>query len=209
MTFTPKAFDLVHALSGGVPRMINLLCDRSLMVACEKQTSRIAEEHVVHAAGQLGQEIPKGKIKGEREEGAPVPSRRPLVIAAVLVLILLAAAVFALIGDPLEFLSRSHAVAATRRATTLAAARLTPLPAPAGMPVTLRRRRCRIVFGPDRHLRLRRQVELVERALSLQQGAGYMIDVLMAPDDLQRRVLVGRYATREEAENVRAQLGRR
>ena len=81
--FTPKAFDLVHALSGGVPRMINLLCDRSLMVACEKQTSRIAEEHVVHAAGQLGQEIPKGKIKGEREEGAPVPVAATL-IAAVL-----------------------------------------------------------------------------------------------------------------------------
>ena len=32
----------------------------------------------------------------------------------------------------------------------------------------------------------------------------YMIDVLMAPGDLQRRVLVGRYATREEAEKVRA-----
>ena len=66
VTFTPKAFDLVHSISGGVPRMINLLCDRALMVGCEKQTSRIAEEHVVHAAGQLGQEIPKGKIKGER-----------------------------------------------------------------------------------------------------------------------------------------------
>ena len=85
--FTPKAFDLVHVLSAGVPRVINLLCDRSLMIACEKQTSRIAEEHVVHAAGQLGQEIPKGKVKGEREEGAPEPSRRPLVIAAVLALI--------------------------------------------------------------------------------------------------------------------------
>src|SRR5688572_32804560 len=61
VTFTPKAFDLVHSISGGVPRMINLLCDRALMVGCEKQTSRIAEEHVVHAAGQLGLEIPEGK----------------------------------------------------------------------------------------------------------------------------------------------------
>ena len=32
VTFTPKAFDLVHSISGGVPRMINLLCDRALMI---------------------------------------------------------------------------------------------------------------------------------------------------------------------------------
>ena len=52
-----------------------------------------------------------------------------------------------------------------------------------------------------------RQVELVERTLSLQKLPVYWIDVLMAPGDLQRRVLVGRYATREEAEKVRAALG--
>ena len=52
-----------------------------------------------------------------------------------------------------------------------------------------------------------RQVELVERALTLQKLPVYMIDVLMAPGDLQRRVLVGRYATREEAEKARAALG--
>src|SRR5512145_3205745 len=40
VSFTPRAFDLVHAISGGVPRMINLLCDRSLMVGCDKQTHR-------------------------------------------------------------------------------------------------------------------------------------------------------------------------
>ena len=66
VSFTPKAFDLVHAVSGGVPRMINLLCDRALMVGCEAQTSRIAEEHIVKAAGQVGHEIPKGKVRGER-----------------------------------------------------------------------------------------------------------------------------------------------
>ena len=54
-----------------------------------------------------------------------------------------------------------------------------------------------------------RQVELVERALMLQKMPVYMLDVLMAPGDLQRRVLVGRYATREEAEKVRARLDRR
>src|SRR5688572_23552504 len=65
VTFTARAFDLVHALSGGVPRVINLICDRSLMAARQKETSRITEEHVVQAAGQLNLEIPKHKIKGE------------------------------------------------------------------------------------------------------------------------------------------------
>ena len=64
VTFTPKAFDLVHSISGGVPRMINLLCDRALMVGCEKQTSRITEEHVVHAAGQARAGNPEGQDQG-------------------------------------------------------------------------------------------------------------------------------------------------
>jgi general secretion pathway protein A len=145
VSFTPKAFDLVHALSGGVPRMINLLCDRALMFASEKQTSRIAEEHVVHAAGQLGQEIPKGKVKGEREEGAPVRSRRWLVIAAVLVLILLAAAVFALIGDPRELLEPEVTPSLPRVGVEQRwlPAQLTPLPTPAVM--TGERERLRVI----------------------------------------------------------------
>ncbi len=210
VSFTPKAFDLVHALSGGVPRMINLLCDRSLMFACEKQTSRIAEEHVVHAAGQLGQEIPKGKIKGEREEGAPVRSRRTLVLAVLLIVILLAAAVFASIGNPLELLGPGISPPLPRVAgeQRWLPAHVAPLPAPAGMPVPASPPPMpgsfSVLIGTYDSPR---QVELVERALILQKVPVYMIDVLMAPGDLQRRVLVGRYATREEAEKVRSDLG--
>lgn len=208
--FTPKAFDLVHALSGGVPRMINLLCDRSLMIACERQTSRIAEEHVVHAAGQLGQEIPKGKIKGEREEGAPVPSRRKVVltVAAVLVLVLLAAAAFAMIGNPLALLEPAVAPTLPRVEQRWLPAYLAPLPAPAGPPVPAppppMPGSFSVLIGTYDSAR---QVDLVERALVLQKVPVYMLDVLLAPGDLQRRVLAGRYATREEAEKVRAQLG--
>ncbi len=38
--------------------------------------------------------------------------------------------------------------------------------------------------------------------------APYTIDIFMAPNDLQRRVLLGRYATREEAEAARERLGK-
>ena len=208
--FTPKAFDLVHALSGGVPRVINLLCDRSLMDACDKQTSRIAEEHVVHAAGQLGQEIPKGKIRGDREDEPPVRSHRPLLVAVGLLVILLAAAaaVFALFGNPLELLAPGVTPAPPRVEQRWLPVPIPSLPLPAGIPMSAppppMPGSFSVLIGTYDSVR---QVELVERTLSLQNMPVYWIDVLVAPDDLQRRVLVGRYATRQEAEKVRAGLG--
>lgn len=209
VSFTPRAFDLVHSLSGGVPRVINLLCDRSLMSACEKQTSRITEEHVVHAAGQLGQEIPKGKIKGEPQDPAPVPSRRGPVFAVLLLVILLAAAAaaVALTGNPLAFLAGA-APPLARAETRALPAPITPLPVPAGMPAPNPEPPAdgpfAILIGTYDSIR---QVDLVERSLGMHEVPFYTVDVLLAPEDLQRRVLVGRFATLEEAEKVRATLG--
>jgi general secretion pathway protein A len=209
VSFTPKAFDLVHSLSGGVPRVINLLCDRSLMRACEKQTSRIAEEHVVHAAGQLGQEIPKGKIKGDLEEVAPVPSRRGPVFAVLLLVILLAAtaAAVALTGNPLALLAPEVTPPLPRVEQQWLPAQVTPLPAPAGMPAPLPgppvEGSFSILIGTYDSIR---QVDLIERSLSRENLPVYMIDVLVAPGDVRRRVMVGRFATREEAETMRATL---
>jgi len=52
-----------------------------------------------------------------------------------------------------------------------------------------------------------RQVELREAALRAQRLPIYLIDVILAPGDVRRRVLIGRYATREEADAVRQKLG--
>src|SRR5688572_30599079 len=41
VTFTPKALDLVQQYSNGIPRLINLLCDRSLLGAYSAQTARV------------------------------------------------------------------------------------------------------------------------------------------------------------------------
>ena len=46
----------------------------------------------------------------------------------------------------------------------------------------------------------------MEALLRARQQAPYSVDILMAPGDLQRRVLLGRYATREEAEAARLRL---
>jgi hypothetical protein len=53
-----------------------------------------------------------------------------------------------------------------------------------------------------------RDVQRVEALLRAGQQAPYSIDILIAPGDLQRRVLLGRYRTRAEAEAARAKLGK-
>ena len=53
VTFTPKALSLVHRYSGGIPRLINLLCDRSLLGGFSAQTTRIDHDIVATAAEGL------------------------------------------------------------------------------------------------------------------------------------------------------------
>ncbi len=51
VTFTPGGLDLVHEYSGGIPRLINMICDRALLNAYSAQTARI-EPEVIHAAAE-------------------------------------------------------------------------------------------------------------------------------------------------------------
>ena len=130
VSFTPRAFDLVHAVSGGVPRMINLLCDRALMAGCELQTSRIAEEHIVKAAGAVGHEIPKGKIRGERATPSSPVSRRVVILALLGVVMVTAAAVIYFVGNPMELI-RPGATPASAEASSDSHARVTRCAHPA------------------------------------------------------------------------------
>jgi general secretion pathway protein A len=51
VTFAPKAVELVQQYSGGIPRLINMLCDRALLIAFSAQTPRI-EPNMVDAAAE-------------------------------------------------------------------------------------------------------------------------------------------------------------
>ncbi len=67
-TFEPGALDRVHAYSGGVPRVINLLCDRALMVAAESQAH---DRHAgVHRCRGCAARSPETAMEGRcRVEG--------------------------------------------------------------------------------------------------------------------------------------------
>lgn len=210
VTFTPKAFDLVHAISGGVPRMINLLCDRSLMIACGKQTNQITEDDVVGAATQLGQDIPKGKIKGERASTAGASrsiSTRTIATAIALVLIVASLAGAAFLGNPLALGKAAPPpppkpparVAPTTLAALAAPADIATAPTiPPPLPAS-----AAILIGTFDNVK---DVERVETKLRALQFTPYEIDILMGPGDVQRRVLIGRYARREEVDAVLARL---
>jgi general secretion pathway protein A len=53
VVFTPAALRLVRDYTAGIPRLINLLCDRALVGGCSAQTTRIEEDMVAAAAQEL------------------------------------------------------------------------------------------------------------------------------------------------------------
>jgi general secretion pathway protein A len=53
VVFTPAALKVVYRYSGGIPRLINLLCDRALLGGYSVQTTRIDEKLVMSGAEGL------------------------------------------------------------------------------------------------------------------------------------------------------------
>jgi general secretion pathway protein A len=53
VTFTSQALQLVHRRSGGVPRLVNLICDRALLAGYVRGSRTIVTEMVQQAAGEV------------------------------------------------------------------------------------------------------------------------------------------------------------
>ena len=51
----------VHRWSGGIPRLINLICDRALLAAFSVRANRITPEMVTHAAESLDVQTPRAR----------------------------------------------------------------------------------------------------------------------------------------------------
>jgi general secretion pathway protein A len=211
VSFTPMAFDLVHALTGGVPRIINLVCDRALMVGCEQRTARIAEEHVAAAAAQLGIQVPKNKIKGERVSIATAlrPTGMVAAVIAVAIFGVLAVVVGYFVGNPVEVLRKDPYPPIPPSGARTLPPPASGIPAPATMPGALMipppiGGSFAIAVGTYTNAH---QVQIVESQLRAQKIEPYEIDVVMAPEDVQRRVLIGRFTTRKEADAMLEKLG--
>jgi general secretion pathway protein A len=110
VAFTPAALDAVHRLSQGVPRLINLLCDRALLAGYVSGARTIDADHVRRAGAEV---LP------------PRPSRVPRGLAAGVAAVALVA--LAGLGVWRALPARAGAPAPVPP-TTMAAA---PVPAPA------------------------------------------------------------------------------
>jgi general secretion pathway protein A len=92
--FEPDAIDLVHRFTGGVPRIINLICDRSLMAGQNARVHRITTGLIEEAAHNLGLKLPQAP-----RERAPEQFRLVALAAMLAMLVGMAAVLYAL---PLE-----------------------------------------------------------------------------------------------------------
>ena len=70
MSFSPKALDLVHRYTSGIPRLINLVCDRALLGGYSARINRITPEMVGAAAIGLDLAMPRRSMFGWLRRGA-------------------------------------------------------------------------------------------------------------------------------------------
>ena len=64
VTFVPKALARVHRYTAGIPRLINLLCDRALLSSFADHSNRVSAAHVNAAARTLEIERPTTTVRG-------------------------------------------------------------------------------------------------------------------------------------------------
>jgi general secretion pathway protein A len=108
--FGDAALSAVYRCSGGIPRVVNLLCDRALLAAYSDGTPQIDAERVKRAAVEITGDV-------------PVPAKRASSwLAAALGAAALAAAAAAAIvalGGPRETLSRVESLLAVEKPITI------------------------------------------------------------------------------------------
>jgi general secretion pathway protein A len=77
---TDRALNTVHRYSGGIPRLINLCCDKALLVAYTEDQHRVDQRIVMEGIREIeGPDFSfKARERKEVEEGQP-QSRRPFI----------------------------------------------------------------------------------------------------------------------------------
>jgi general secretion pathway protein A len=95
IAFDTQAIDAIHGTSQGVPRVINLLCDRSLMIGAAFGLSTITADVVSESAAALGLRTPRPRVSAWRDR-----IRRWVGLAAGLIALIAALLLFAPLSDP-------------------------------------------------------------------------------------------------------------
>lgn len=78
LIFTSAALAVLHRLSGGIPRLVNIIADRALLGAYAEERSEVDASIVRRAAHEV------------REHGGPSPVRNGALVSGVLIVLLMA-----------------------------------------------------------------------------------------------------------------------
>ena len=193
VTFAPSALDLLHRLSGGIPRLINLICDRALLAAFSVRENRITHDMVAHAAESLD----------VRRSSPPVSSARQGASLAGAVAVALVGSAFA-VGSTAYLYQRfaDPTVQAAAGAPSAAAALGWPAATanlsrrlPSDAPLT-------ILVGtyPASSASVERDIQALTERLETSGYEVYYADMNLGPKGRWRRVLAGAYTDPQVAQ---------
>lgn len=207
VVFTPQGLDMVHQITGGVPRMINLVCDRALMAGREAETDKITDVEVVAGAAALGLAVPKGAQRRKQWRRAGVRAGRASLLSALAVVLAVSAAALYFLGNPLEWLTPDPLAPPASPAPWAVPVALPAAAAPDTMPDVSPppgvRTSLSILVG--QYADAGAAAETTARLLALGLPV-YVVDVRVSPDAIERRVLVGRFTARTEATSTQSRL---
>jgi general secretion pathway protein A len=88
--FTPAAIRAIETISSGIPRLVNIVCDRALETACERQARTIDSQDVIGAATKLKLPVPAALNTLKTLKALNVPMASAAMAAAALVLLAIA-----------------------------------------------------------------------------------------------------------------------
>ena len=105
--FTAKALQQVHRRSGGIPRLINLICDRALLAAFSVRASRITPEMVTQAAVSLDVQVPRRDHFGWFRRQASLAAAAAVVLLSSVLAVGASAFVYQRLADEERSIARS------------------------------------------------------------------------------------------------------
>lgn len=202
VTFSPEAIDLVYSISGGVPRVVNLLCDRALMAGAAAQTDRIGEALIREAAASLTLTAPPAAEEPRVARAGSVNWRVALIGLAVLGLVL--AGAYYWLGRRSAGASTSVDLPPVARPNPQSMGMAVPaaLPAPETLPSLTRpdleSGAFVVIVGT---YETPAEVDRASAMLTARKLPYYAADVRVN-DAVQRRLLVGRFKMIEDAAKV-------
>ncbi|MGQ9653501.1 MAG: AAA family ATPase [Thermodesulfobacteriota bacterium] len=88
IVFTEGALRAIYEYSQGIPRRINTVCDRCLIIAYSQETLRITKDHVHRALEEIqaGVPVPRRSLRGRRAVSWVKLQRPALAVAGIAVL---------------------------------------------------------------------------------------------------------------------------